>query len=107
MNQKIDFYLSENDQGIYDAFNKGMKYVRGKYFGYVNSDDILNPNALEILSRYISSYPEKDFFFFGAVKKHWGVLYGYKPWKVSFSWGFYSSHSTRIFYKNVIFKKSR
>ena len=60
---KIDFYLSENDQGIYDAFNKGMKYVRGKYFGYVNSDDILNPNALEILSRYINSYPEKDFFF--------------------------------------------
>ena len=59
---KIDFYLSENDQGIYDAFNKGMKYVRGKYFGYVNSDDILNPNALEILSRYINSYPKKIFF---------------------------------------------
>ena len=101
---KIDFYLSENDQGIYDAFNKGMKYVRGKYFGYVNSDDILNPNALEILSRYINSYPEKDFFF-GAVKKHWGVLYGYKPWKVSFSWGFYSSHSTGFFIKTSSSKK--
>ena len=101
---KIDFYLSENDQGIYDAFNKGMKYVRGKYFGYVNSDDILNPNALEILSRYINSYPEKDFFF-GAVKKHWGILYGYKPWKVSFSWGFYSSHSTGFFIKTTSSKK--
>lgn len=101
---KIDFYLSENDQGIYDAFNKGMKYVRGKYFGYVNSDDILNPNALEILSRYINSYPEKDFFF-GAVKKHWGILYGYKPWKVSFSWGFYSSHSTGFFIKTSSSKK--
>ena len=101
---KIDFYLSENDKGIYDAFNKGMKYVRGKYFGYVNSDDILNPNALEILSRYINSYPEKDFFF-GAVKKHWGILYGYKPWKVSFSWGFYSSHSTGFFIKTSSSKK--
>ena len=101
---KIDFYLSENDQGIYDAFNKGMKYVRGKYFGYVNSDDILNSNALEILSRYINSYPEKDFFF-GAVKKHWGVLYGYKPWKISFSWGFYSSHSTGFFIKTSSSKK--
>lgn len=101
---KIDFYLSENDKGIYDAFNKGMKYVRGKYFGYVNSDDILNPNALEILSRYINSYPEKDFFF-GAVKKHWGVLYGYKPWKISFSWGFYSSHSTGFFIKTSSSKK--
>lgn len=101
---KIDFYLSENDKGIYDAFNKGMKYVRGKYFGYVNSDDILNSNALEILSRYINSYPEKDFFF-GAVKKHWGILYGYKPWKVSFSWGFYSSHSTGFFIKTSSSKK--
>ena len=101
---KIDFYLSENDKGIYDAFNKGMKYVRGKYFGYVNSDDILNSNALEILSRYINSYPEKDFFF-GAVKKHWGVLYGYKPWKISFSWGFYSSHSTGFFIKTSSSKK--
>ena len=101
---KIDFYLSENDKGIYDAFNKGMKYVRGKYFGYVNSDDMLNPNALEILSRYINSYPEKDFFF-GAVKKHWGILYGYKPWKVSFSWGFYSSHSTGFFIKTTSSKK--
>ena len=101
---KIDFYLSENDKGIYDAFNKGMKYVRGKYFGYVNSDDILNPNALEILSRYIKTYPEKDFFF-GAVKKHWGVLYGYKPWKVRFSWGFYSSHSTGFFIKTSSSKR--
>ena len=100
---KIDFYLSENDKGIYDAFNKGMKYVRGKYFGYVNSDDILNPNALEILSRYINSYRKK--IFFGAVKKHWGILYGYKPWKVSFSWGFYSSHSTGFFIKTTSSKK--
>ena len=38
-------------------------------------------------------------FFFGAVKKHWGVLHGYKPWKIKFSWGFYSSHSTGFYIK--------
>ena len=27
-------------------------------------------------------------------KKHWGILYGYKPYKIFWSWGFYSSHST-------------
>ena len=37
--------------------------------------------------------------FFGAVKKHWGVLHGYKKWKVRFSWGFYSSHSTGFYIK--------
>ena len=81
-----------------------MKYVNGSYFGYVNSDDILTDNALEILNKYINQNPDKDFIF-GAVKKHWGVIYGYKPWKISFSWGFYSSHSTGFFIKTSSSKK--
>ena len=75
-----------------------MKLVKGKYLGFLNSDDMLTPNALEILVKYINKYPNNDFFF-GAVKKHWGVLYGYKPWKINYSWGFYSSHSTGFFIK--------
>ena len=100
----IEYYLIDEDKGLYDGFNKGMKYVNGKYFGYVNSDDVLLPNALKILSEYINYNPTKDFFF-GAVKKHWGVLWGYKPWKINFSWGFYSSHSTGFFLKNKSAKK--
>jgi glycosyltransferase involved in cell wall biosynthesis len=95
---KINFWISESDRGIYDAFNKGMQLCNGDYLGFVNSDDILKPNALKILVKYIRKNPKADFFF-GAVKKHWGVLYGYKPWKIYFSWGFYSSHSTGFFIK--------
>ena len=57
-----------------------------------------------ILNKYITNYPEKDFIF-GAVKKHWGVLYGYKPYKIYWSWGFYSSHSTGFFIKKDSAKK--
>ena len=103
-NKKIDKWVSKKDKGIYDAFNKGMKLASGDYLGFVNSDDILLPNALQILNNYIKKYPEADFFF-GAVKKHWGVLYGYKPWKIKFSWGFYSSHSTGFFIKSTSAKK--
>ena len=81
-----------------------MQHVNGSYFGYVNSDDILTENALEILNKYINKNPDKDFIF-GAVKKHWGILYGYKPWKISFSWGFYSSHSTGFFIKTSSAKR--
>lgn len=95
----IKFWLSEPDKGIYDAFNKGMKYAQGDYLGFVNSDDILLPDALIILSKYTQKFPHADFFF-GAVKKHWGILHGYKPWKIRFSWGFYSSHSTGFFIKS-------
>jgi len=90
--------ISEKDNGIYDAFNKGLELATGDLIGFVNSDDILTPNALELLIKYYNKYPKMDFIF-GAVKKHWGILYGYKPWKIHFSWGFYSSHSTGFFIK--------
>jgi glycosyltransferase involved in cell wall biosynthesis len=97
-------YLSESDEGIYDAFNKGLKLYSGDYVGFVNSDDYLLPNAIDILVEYIKKYPDKDFFF-GSVRKHWGILHGYRPWKISFSWGFYSSHSTGFFIKRDSAKK--
>ncbi len=93
---KINKFISEKDRGIYDAFNKGMSLASGKFICIVNSDDILKPNALSIIYKYINKYPKIDFIF-GSVKKHWGILYGYKPNKISYSWGFYSSHSTGFY----------
>ena len=100
----INFCLIEKDNGIYDAFNKGLKYANGKYIVFVNSDDVLTPEALELLSTYDKKYKDIDFLF-GSVKKHWGVLYGYKPHKIRFTWGFYSSHSTGFYIKRVSAKK--
>lgn len=101
---KIDYWRSAKDKGIYDVFNKGMELARGDYLGFLNSDDKYTANAFDLLLNYINSYPEKDFIF-GAVKKHWGVLYGYKPYKIYWSWGFYSSHSTGFFIKTTSAKK--
>ena len=101
---KIDYWCSEKDEGIYDAFNKGMQLAKGEYIGFLNSDDCFSDNTLEILNNYISKNPKVDFFF-GAVKKHWGVLHGYRPYKIYWSWGFYSSHSTGFFIKTEAAKK--
>ena len=96
--------MSERDKGLYDAFNKGMMLASGKFIGIINSDDVYTKNSLKIISNYINKYKNIDFIF-GSVKKHWGVLYGYRPEKIHYSWGFYSSHSTGFFLKKSSAKK--
>ena len=102
----INIFISENDKGIYDAFNKGMSLAKGDFIGIVNSDDTYMDNALEIIAKYIKELNNKEIdFIFGSVKKHWGVLYGYRPEKIYYSWGFYSSHSTGFFLRRSSAKK--
>lgn len=96
--EHIDFWISEKDLGLYDAFNKGILMAKGKYIGIINSDDIYTINALKIINEYFSNNLKIDFIF-GSVQKHWGILHGYRPKKIYYSWGFYSSHSTGFFIK--------
>lgn len=97
-NKKIDHFVSEKDEGIYHAFNKGLNIAKGDFIGFVNSGDLLTKDSLDYLIKYYNKHPDADFFF-GSVKKHWGILHGYKKWKIHFTWGFYSSHSTGFFIK--------
>ena len=41
---KIDLVISENDKGIYDAFNKGIENSSGDIIGFLHADDFFKTN---------------------------------------------------------------
>jgi len=57
----IDLIVSENDNGIYDAINKGIKMSNGNIIGILNSDDILyTKSVLSIIFNKFSSNHKLD-----------------------------------------------
>ena len=47
----IDFWISEKDNGLYDAMNKGIALSSGDFVGFVGSDDYLYLDTLEKLAK--------------------------------------------------------
>lgn len=51
----VEIYISENDCGIYDAINKGIKYSKGEYTLFLAADDLLIPGAIEKFLQSVKS----------------------------------------------------
>ena len=95
--KKIKFIKNKYDKGLYHAMNVGIKKSSGDIIGILNSDDIYYKNCLKYVNKYFNKYQDIDFLF-GSVLKY-RLLYGYRPWKINFSFGFYSTHSVGFFIK--------
>ena len=76
--QDIDIWMSEKDKGMWDAWNKGFQLANGDYVGIVDSSNILYPNAIKTLVKYINKFPSHDFIC-GTVKKDNKVYAGFRP----------------------------
>ena len=94
--EKIDRIIIEPDKGIWDAMNKGIKIANGDIVGFLNADDFYYNDALMIVNNYFIN--NQIDFLFGSVKKY-KLMHGYYPWKIKWSFGFYTSHSVGFFIK--------
>jgi glycosyltransferase involved in cell wall biosynthesis len=44
----IDYWVSEKDEGIYDAWNKGIRIASGQWIAFLGADDVYIDGALEV-----------------------------------------------------------
>lgn len=59
-------WISEKDNGIYDAMNKGIKLAEGELIGIINSDDYYEPNAVEVMVNAMTK--DKYQILYGAMR---------------------------------------
>ena len=50
--------ISEKDNGIYDAMNKGIRSASGEIIGIINSDDYFTSN--DVVERFASAFSNPD-----------------------------------------------
>jgi len=63
-NEHIDHWVSEADEGIYDAMNKGITTAKGDYLWFLNSGDRFHhEQSLQNVLSAIEQNPNADVFF--------------------------------------------
>lgn len=106
---KIDVIISEKDNGIYDAMNKGLGIATGDVIGFLNSDDYYtNSMALEkVVEKFKSNNIDAvfaDIVFTNEnnkVIRYWKVG-EFKRFKIKLGW--MPPHTT-FFVKRSIFQR--
>ncbi|MDR1527867.1 MAG: glycosyltransferase [Dysgonamonadaceae bacterium] len=59
---RLNYWVSEKDQGIYDAMNKGIRLAKGNLIGIINAGDYYQPDAVENIVEAYRKHPEYGIF---------------------------------------------
>ena len=66
--EKLSYWVSEPDKGIYDAWNKGLKQASGDWIFFIGADDYLtDPGVFKKLSYHLSLVPENIKIAYGQI----------------------------------------
>ena len=110
-NQNKSFtYISEPDNGIYDALNKGFKYASGDILAWLNSDEQYLLNTLTTVTDFFTKHPDIDILFGGMLMvDDNGELLAFRkamPMRLSFLKASYLyNFSCAMFFRKELFEK--
>jgi len=65
--QKHIVSVIQEDNGMYDAINKGLLSAKGKFISYLNADEQYLPGVLAFVKEYFDQHPEIDLCFGDAL----------------------------------------
>lgn len=102
----ISKWISEKDDGIYDAMNKGLRMATGRYVWFMNSGDEIYD--MHTLSTIITQKEDVDVYYGDAIFKNpqgqlvrWrGLLPKHLHWK-DLAWGMIVSHQAFIAKRSI------
>lgn len=102
----LGYYVSEKDDGLYDAMNKGIKRASGDIIGIINSDDWYEDGAVEHIVQYFEDHPDMDAVYGNMVIRN---EYGEETLDIpqplgNFGWMMPFGHSS-VFVKKGIYEK--
>ena len=55
---QLAYWVSEPDEGMYDAINKGFAKTTGEIMAWINSDDMYTPWAFKVVAEIFATLPE-------------------------------------------------
>lgn len=65
----ISHWISEPDEGIYDAMNKGIRLANGQYLNFMNAgDSFFEPTTIEDVCNALDQKPNTDILYGKVVK---------------------------------------
>lgn len=102
----VDIHISEADEGLYDAMNKGLDLVTGDLIGILNSDDILaEPDTIQKIvdrSKDVDGVYADIGFYDQLITKKVRHYSSKRFHKGRFSRGFMPAHPSCYLKKDVI-----
>ena len=109
-NTSISKFVSEKDNGIYDALNKGIRMSTGDIVGFLHADDVFDNKT--VIEKVVKSFDINIDILYGDINyvNRTNLNKIVRKWKSStysknkFKWGWMPPHTSFFFEKNELFK---